>query len=308
MFQSWPAHPSCRHKLLPVVRAVLCVLSLLNAVWVTCASAREPSDREEEGMRGDVLAVVTHDALLKQTDRYDRDGRVLGRLQEGVETSQGLWPLRFEYEYDQAGQRLSEKVWDGRGELVKETRAGYDERGNRVAEVTAWADGTFDDASFYAFDPDGRRALGLHYNAPRVINRNRYAYDEQGRLARETFSRNYRYDRAGGPLVISALFEFGYEVQSRYDEQGHVREKRVTDLAGRLQTRSEFAYDERGNQVEERVFDPNGKPTERKEYRYEYDSAGNWTRDTMTWWKTQGTPQLFRTQVRSREIHYYEAR
>ena len=92
MFQSWPAHPSCRHKLLPVVRAVLCVLSLLNAVWVTCASAREPSDREEEGMRGDVLAVVTHDALLKQTDRYDRDGRVLGRLQEGVETQEERRP------------------------------------------------------------------------------------------------------------------------------------------------------------------------------------------------------------------------
>ncbi|MBX3235261.1 MAG: hypothetical protein KF814_03835 [Nitrospiraceae bacterium] len=252
---------------------------------------------------------MTHETFLNQTDRYDRDGRVVGRVQEGIETSRGLWPLRFEYEYGQAGQRLSEKVWDGRGELVKETRAGYDERGNRVAEVAAWADGTFDDASFYAFDSNSRRSLGLHYNAPHIINRNRYLYDDRGRLVREILSRNYRYDSAGAPLVTSALFEFGYEVLSDYNEQGHVREKRVTDLTGHLQTRSEFTYDDRGSQIEERVFDSNGKLTERKEYRYEYDQAGNWTKETMMWWKAQGgTPQLFRTQARSREIHYHEPR
>ena len=270
------------------------------------AWARERSDREEDGLVGAVATVETHEEFLVQTDRYDSGGRILERVQNGVKPGPGLWPLRFVYEYDPAGRRISEKILDGRGELVKETRTVYDDRGNRVAEVAAWGDGTFENASFYEFDGDRRMMLGLHYNAPLVVNRNTYGYDDQGRLVRETFARNYRYDAGGGRVVSSALFDYGYEVTTTYDGRGLVREKLVTDLTGVRQSRSEFTHDDRGNQIEERVFSANGTLTDRKEYRYEYDLVGNWTKETMNWWSiSKGVPQLIRTHVRTRTITYH---
>jgi YD repeat-containing protein len=264
------------------------------------------SDREEDGLLGPVQSVETRESLLVQTDRYDSSGRVTERLQGGKEPSQGLWPLRFSYRYDQAGRRISEAVHDARGELVKETRSAYDDHGDRSAEVAAWGDGTFENASLYEYDEAHRTKRGLHYNAVQVINRNLFAYDEAGRLTRERFERNYRYDQAGNLMVTTDRFDAGYEVAISYDGQGHVSEKVVSDLKGRRQGRSEFRYDEHGNQIEERSYDAEGRLTDRKAYRYDYDAVGNWIQETIQWWNaTHGREKLKEFHIRERTITYY---
>lgn len=294
-----------RRLVLPSPPLVL-IITLLCAVSAQPAVSAEPSDREEEGLVGAVRSVETRESLLVQTDRFDSGGRLIERIQGGVETSPGLWPLRFLYSYDQTGRRISEAVWDGRGELVKETRYGYDDRGDRSAEVAVWGDGTFENASLYDYDEVHRRAQGLHYNAVRVINRNLFAYDSRGQLVRERFERNYRYDAAGNQVVTSDRFDAGYEVATIYDDQGLVREKVVSDLAGRSQGRSLFRYDERGNQVEERISDAGGRITDRKAYRYEYDPVGNWIKETAEWYEVVGTREtLKQSHVRERSITYH---
>ena len=178
------------------------------------------SDREEDGLLGDVRSVETRESLLVQTDRYDPIGRLIERVQDGVETSQGLWPLRFAYTYDQTGRRTAEVVQDARGAVVKETRSVYDDRGNRSAELAAWGDGTFENVSLYEYDEAHRRIRGLHFNGVQVINRNLYAFDSAGRLVRERFERNYHYDAAGIQVIMTDRFDTGYEVAIVYDEQG----------------------------------------------------------------------------------------
>lgn len=294
-----------RRLVLPSPPLVL-IITLLCAVSAQPAASAEPSDREEEGLVGAVRSVETRESLLVQTDRFDSGGRLIERIQGGVETLPGLWPLRFLYSYDQAGRRISETVWDGRGELVKETRYGYDDRGDRSAEVAVWGDGTFENASLYDYDEAHRRTQGLHYNAVRVINRNLFAYDSRGRLVRERFERNYRYDAAGNQVVTSDRFDAGYEVATIYDDQGLVREKVVSDLAGRRQGQSLFRYDERGNQVEERISDAGGRITDRKAYHYEYDAVGNWIKETAEWYEVVGTREaLKQSHVRERSITYH---
>ena len=264
------------------------------------------SDREEDGLLGDVLSIETRESLLVQTDRYDPVGRLIERVQSGVETSQGLWPLRFVYTYDQAGRRTAEVVQDARGAVVKETRSVYDDRGNRSAELAAWGDGTFENVSLYEYDDAHRRVRGLHFNGVRVINRNLYAFDPAGRLVRERFERNYHYNAAGAQVVMTDRFDTGYEVAIVYDEQGYVREKVVSDLRSRPQGRSEFRYDERGNQNEERIFNAKGQATDRKVYRYEYDAVGNWIKETLQWWAVaDGRETLKQSHVRKRSIIYH---
>jgi len=283
----------------------LFILFLTVGLAVPSFSA-DLSDREEDGLRGDVQSVETSESLLVQTDRYDPRGRLIERIQGGREPSQGLWPLRFVYTYDQAGRRTAEIVQDARGAVVKETHSVYDDRGNRSAELSAWGDGTFENVSLYEYDAAHRRIRGLHFNGVQVINRNLYAFDSAGRLVRERLERNYHYNAAGDQVVRTDRFDTGYEVAIVYDERGQVREKIVSDLRGRRQGRSEFQYDEHGTQVEERIVNTNGQVTERKAYRYEYDAVGNWTKETLQWWEvTDGREALRESHVRERNIVYY---
>ena len=266
----------------------------------------DPSDREEEGLTGPVQSVETRESLLLQTDRFDAQGRLTERIQGGLETSHGLWPLRFLYSYDQTGRRMAEAVRDNRGELVKETRFAYDDHGNRTAEVATWGDGTFENASLYEYDQAGRRIRGLHYNAQQVINRNLFVYDGAGRLMRERFERNYRYDAGGNQVVRSARFDVGYEVDMRYDVDGRIHEKVVFDLTGLTQGRSAFRYDEHGNQIEERIFSADGRATDRKVYRYDYDAVGNWITEALQWWEVRdGREILKQFHIRERSITYF---
>jgi len=297
--------PSCKQLLAGASFSLILLWSLSCAVPVEAVMPVEPPDREEDGLVGAVRSVETRESLLVQTDHYDSQGRLIERNQGGTVSPQGLWPLRFLYSYDQAGRRISEAVRDRRGDLVKETRYGYDEQGDRSAEVAAWGDGTFENASFYEYDEAHRRTKGLHYNAVRVIDRNLFMYDGRGRLMGERFERNYRYDAAGKQVVTSDGFDAGYEVMTVYNERGQVREKVVSDLAGRRQGRSEFQYDEQGNQIEERVSDADGRVTDRKIYRYEYDAAGNWIKETAEWYEVAGTRErLKQSHVRERRITY----
>ena len=293
---------SSRRFNLILIGILLCVGPVLSAF------SAEISEREEEGLAGPVQSVETRESLLVQTDRFDAQGRLVERVQNGVEAPHGLWPLRFLYSYDQAGRRIAEAVRDGRGELVKETRFAYDDHGDRSAEVATWSDGTFENASFYDYDQAHRLIRGLHYNAQQVINRNLYTFDGPGRLMRERFERNYRYDADGRQVIRSDRLDMGYEVAMRYDDNGRIREKVVFDLTGLMQGRSEFRYDEHGNQNEEHIFNAEGRVTDRKVYRYEYDAIGNWIIEALQWWEVRsGRETLKQFHIRERSILYYQS-
>ncbi|MCC6144958.1 MAG: hypothetical protein IT368_14220 [Candidatus Hydrogenedentes bacterium] len=280
---------------------------LLFMPGAAASSSVELSDREEDGLLGAVTSVETTESLLVQTDRYDTGGRLIERVQGGIEDAHGLWPLRFVYSYDSSGKRTAEVVKDARGGVVKETRSVYDQSGNRSAELAAWGDGTFANVSLYEYDDTHRRTRGLHYNGVQVINRNLYTYDAWGRVVRERFERNYTYGGPGDRIVMTDRFDAGYDVAILYDEQGAVREKVVSDLQGRRQGRSKFHYDDHGNQNEERIFNAAGGLTDRKVYRYEYDAVGNWIQEVLEWWQvTDGLERLKQSSFRARNIAYYK--
>ena len=116
-----------------------------------------------------------------------------------------LGALTYISTHDAEGKRVSESVQDGKGTIIKHTVYGYDRREHRTAEVSAWADGTFENASFYDYDEQGHRIRGLHFNAPNLINRNSFQYDAEGRVIREVYGRNYTYKSD----TASAWFCFG---------------------------------------------------------------------------------------------------
>lgn len=303
-------HHNFRRMNLGPAKLTAMVLLMASFNWEVAAGAADvtpKTDREEAGLFGDVKTVITKEALLVETDHYDVAGRLLRRIEETSERQDMLGALIYISTHDAEGKRVSESVQDGKGAIIKQTVYGYDQREHRTAEVSAWADGTFENASFYDYDDQGHRIRGLHFNAPNLINRNTFHHDAQGRVIREIYSRNYTYKRHSERLVRFQEFDDGYDVTIRYDGRGLITEKLISDLKRALQSRSEFEYDHQGSQVEERIYDAKNVMTERKRYDYEYDSQGNWVSETLQWWELKKTrPQLKRTQMRERIITYFK--
>ncbi|HET6674476.1 MAG TPA: hypothetical protein VFG71_04010 [Nitrospiraceae bacterium] len=264
------------------------------------------SDRTEAGLIGTVKSVETIENLVKETYSYDNSGRLVQRMQEPIEGRGELGRIAVTSEYDAAGLNRLDTVCDHTGAPIKRTVFVHDNEWRRLAEVTAWADGTFVNSSFYEYDDKSHRIREVHFNAPSLINQNRYRYDEQGRIVGETYSRNYAYDEQSGQLFQFAKATAGYHVAVRYNAKGFVAEKIVHDLHGARESRSEFDYDVYGQQTEERIYDRKNRMIGRKRYEYSYDSVGNWVTETLHWWTfAAGKPHLKQEQTRRRVIAYF---
>jgi hypothetical protein len=264
------------------------------------------TDRAEAGLIGKVETVETIENLVKETHFYDSSGRLLERVQEPIKGQGGIGRIAVTSQYDSAGLNRLDTIRDHTGTPIKYTAYALDEQARRLAEVTAWADGTFVNGSFYEYDGKGHRTRELHFNAPNLINQNRYRYDEQGRVVDEIYSRNYEYEEDSGQLLQFPKATAGYHVTIRYNEKGFVGEKLINDLHGVRESRSEFDYDLHGQQIEERIYDRKNRLIGRKRYDYSYDPQGNWITETLHWWTfTTGHPHLKQTHTRRRVIIYF---
>jgi len=301
-----PSVGESRHKgLILLLLMVAASLIPLQAASVYARSQLR-SDRDEAGLIGNVKTVETIEDLVKEAHSYDPSGRLLQRVQEPIAGQGGIGRIAVTSEYDPTGLKRLDTICDRAGAPIKHTVYVHDDQGRRLAEVTAWADGGFVNSSFYEYNDKGHRIRELHFNAPNLINQNRYRYDDQGRIVDEIFSRNYEYEDSSGQLRQFPKATAGYHVTVRYNENGFVGEKIISDLRGVRESRSEFDYDLHGQQTEERVYDRKNRLIGRKQYEYSYDSQGNWITETLHWWTfTAGRPHLKQTHSRRRIIVYF---
>ncbi len=301
----------CRTKFQDMTRTLLLLFTLMGVLVLRHADPlyadnRIGTDRTEAGLIGKVKSVETIENLVKEMYSYDISGRLVQRVQEPIEGPGKLGRIAVTSEYDSAGLNRLDTVRDHTGAPIKRTVFIHDDERRRQAEVTAWADGTFVNSSFYEYDDKSHRIREVHFNAPSLINQNRYRYDEQGRIVGETYSRNYAYDEQSGQLFQFARAVAGYHVTARYNAKGFVAEKIVHDLHGGRESRSEFDYDMHGQQIEERIYDRKNRLIGRKRYGYSYDSVGNWVTETLHWWTFEaGKPHLKQEQTRRRAIAYF---
>jgi hypothetical protein len=292
-------------KLILLLRMTATVLIPLQTALAS-VGIQQPTDRADAGLIGNVSTIETIDDLVKETHSYDKSGRLLQRVQEPVEGQGGIGRIAVTSEYDSAGLSRLDTILDPAGAPIKHTVYLHDDHGRRLAEVTAWADGMFANSSFYEYDDKNRRIRELHFNAPHLINHNRYRYDSQGRIVEEIYSRNYEYEEDSGRLRQFPTATAGYHVTVRYNEKGFIGEKLISDLRGVRKSRSEFDYDLHGQQTEERIYDRKSRLIGRKRYEYSYDVRGNWITETLHWWTfTAGGPHLKQAHSRRRVIVYF---
>ncbi|MCW3124330.1 MAG: hypothetical protein JWQ38_3822 [Flavipsychrobacter sp.] len=198
------------------------------------------------------------------------------------------------------GDKLKSKttyVYDGQGNQIAET--GFDDKGKvKWREEFKYNTKTGQMNEVYDFDANDA-----------MTGRFTYRYDTRGNMAEETefYSdtsiRNKKtttkYDLDGNPREINHFNYNGRLVnQIKVDQMGlHFTEVSYNDDAS-LQSVISKKYDDKANQVFEDRFYTKDSSRIKIEYKLEYDTHGNWTKNTTS---KNGVP----VQMTERKIEYY---
>lgn len=265
---------------------------------------RMKSDREQVGLHGPVRSLrVDLDRPLKVAGllalkrrvpvrfaRYDTDGR---KLEEVSYNSGGCEEKREIHSYDQAGRKL-ERILRSGATVVRTT---YSYAGNRIqalehvkeanwtvtreygyvvdehgyqTEASCWEESVGEIRAFYDYSHDegGRLAAVTTRNARGVVyHKLLYSYDTNGKIAAEAA---YGPD---GTVYKRAIYRAG----------GRIREECTHEADGALSVKLVFTLDDNGNIVEVNSYNEAGELSSLKTVRrYEYDSFGNWIKETMS--------------------------
>ena len=226
------------------------------------------SDAQDEGLRGRVKTV--------NAESEDLSGTWMVSARK---------PTSMKH-YNQLGNLTESDSFDYRGNPFEITVYGY-VNGFRVSNVNEVE---------YEYNPPpivvaGPPAKSKVKSDPAYRYRHMYKYDEIGRLNEElTFESN------GRPLTKIAYVYSGNQKQElTYDDEGKLNQKSVT------------TFDAAGNEIEEVDFEiTDGSVKEKYRYSYEFDSQGNWIKQTTSKWVTKdGTSSYLPYSIDYRTITYY---
>jgi YD repeat-containing protein len=236
-----------------------------RAIYTGAVESRPKTDLERAGLTGPVRSVLVEagasdDTLVRrELTTYDPQGNL---TEYAGYQNPGTLERREVYTYEKDG-RLKERLrYDSKNSLVNREAYSYDASGKRTESAGYNADGTSSGKTVYNYDargnPLGEKGEGTFFKADVT-----YKYDEKGRLVEKT-------SRSMGGVPVRHTYKYG--------DADNLLEEEI-DHSGSGLARTTTRYDDRGNKVE--VFTTLG--TRRTEtYAYEYDSHGNWIRQTAT--------------------------
>lgn len=201
----------------------------------------------EEDEAGEILQMgweYYQDGTLHYETVHDSEGE---RQKEITYREDGqLWAVR---EYDSSKRQYWFTDYDEEGNIERQYRSDFDDKGNEILYVEYDAEGNISPVRGCACDPE------------EVIPYWRYEniYDESGNLLRQIV-----YDIDG--------VQTGY-VENAYDENANLVEETEYDAKNAEIYHAECTYDQKGNLVERYSFSEEYQ--ERNKTIYEYDGRGN---------------------------------
>lgn len=250
-----------------------------------------------------------------RTHQYLTDSR--GNITEyAVYESDGTMAIRFIYAYNQAGQKIEEKVIYHNGTAGGRTVHVYDSKGKETETTGYDRDGAVAYKQRVTFDDQGRRIEWLQYVGEVLRYRIFTSYDAKGRVREEeTIELN------ATPGVYVSHSPIPGKIDYVYDDEKRTKEVLTYDSTGALKGRMVYSFDENGSEIKRLEFDANGssKPQELSWYeksrlvrhfkgeiftRIEYDSYGNWIKKThFLLAQDSREPEAYRAEYRNVTYH-----
>ena len=227
------------------------------------------SDRDDRGLRGHVKTVFTE-------SQHPADSGAPKPRQ----------PQAMDY-YNQGGNRTRGEFYDYKGNLGDITVYGYLD-GARVSNFKHLRH-EYNPPPMMISSAPGE--VKPKYD-PRYATKYTYQYDDQKRLTEESVIGNE------GKLRLRYVYKYS----------GKQKEKWVYSSDGSLNQHYLSTLDEHGNEVEKTTFNvKDGSVESKRTYVYEFDSKGNWTKQTTSKWVTKdGGSSQEKESVYYRTIEYYK--
>ncbi len=239
----------------------------------TPEAPRAGSDASDDGLHGPVKSVRREHQFVSET-HFTMDG-----------------PRSWVDTYNEKGNKVRSETFDFKNNIVRLTVYGYLD-GNRVSasKHIPRADGHRPGIGAGGGIGPGRSLLSNKKKEdPRYSRRYEFKYDDKKRLIEDTdFSSN-------GDILWRRVFKY----------EGNQKEELFYRDNGSLTQRNVDTLDDKGNVIERTVFAPDGSVRSKVSFTYEFDSVGNWTRQTRSWKVVDERHRPFEPSSVIRTITYY---
>jgi YD repeat-containing protein len=220
--------------------------------------------------------------LLEYTD-YNLDGSVrskvsFGRDLAGFKTDEAyydskgrLYRKRF-FRPGPDGKLIREESYDPKGLLVARTLPGYSDAG--VLDQLDTYDGGGILIRSRTYDAAGNLIEDSHYENGSLSVRSVGSYDANGNKLEES------HHKGDGSLYNDSLINPA-KIMYSYDTAGRLSQQILYGGDGSVSWRISYAYDPSGNIGEQWQYRLGSFLISHRTYAYEYDSAGNWLKQTV---------------------------
>ncbi len=199
---------------------------------------------EDRHLSGEIITVYEDGAKYQDSVWYDDDGAVSytahivydgqdNLLYAVNKNADGTLKGRVEWTYDEAGQNVAYRQYDGDGAVIYSYDTAYDEFGNKVRVSGGRHNENDMSEILYEYDEQGNmlRQIVKHPNTDEILDYTDYTYDEAGRKTGQIYY-------IGGPDAGAWADEYRYV----YDENGNLQKRELVDESGRVYSSVEYSY------------------------------------------------------------------
>ncbi len=280
-------HIKSFHKFLMVLGVVLACATSLSSE----ASTLIENAKERNGLMGPVRKVIAKDRYYTITDSYDPSGNLIEEVSDfKFDNSESR--SKYIFTYDDQG--LSKEVlhYGDAGGLVsrKLLSFGFHQDGKPAAMVATTNNGSYAHSEFWIYDNRGNLAEKIYFTGGFT---DKSIFDAQGKVI---YAIRYR-----GDAIL-------FESVKHYNFKGELAESLYYKADGSLSRKDQYKYDEASRQIEEHSdFYKHYFGLRKSLTRYEFDTYGNWVRQTVEQWadETDITKPVPAEVIRERIISYY---
>ena len=273
----------------PWLFRVLFIVGALLCPAVGSVLAATTSDLSKQELIGPVKTAVTRHSQLRTIHHFDRDGHL---TKVELFPTQETDSAQYRLSYDAAGRVTEEQTIepDGHALYKKIYRYGFDEQGRQVAMVAATDDGQLAHAEFNLYDERGVVTEDLAITGNGTVEKS--LYDIGGKLI-------YLARYFQGRLVLESTHHHG--------PLSRLKESRFYSGDGVLMRKDVYRYNDAGLRIEQQSEFFRSAHLRKSVVTYEFDTVGNWTKETIQrWTEKNGALSLLETVVsRERQITYY---
>jgi hypothetical protein len=284
------------------MKVILIVLAL--SLFSAChAEAQLRSDREKESLLDSVHTIRVEKVLLpEEGGRHSEVPREVSqvtynergnKIEETKYSADSSLVSKSVFDYDTAGNLTAVTVYNGEGAIYLRKIFSYTRRpGERRIEESVFKGGTTLQAkTIYTSDNKDRGTESASFDANGKLGMRLVTiYGTNGKPAEvEVFNNSSRT----GKVIFS------------YDAQGNQTGNAEYDAVGVRGNKYVFSGDlKRGSQTEVAEYDANDNLVNKESYVREFDSLGNWTKETKSKLNLQ-SGKFEPVQVTHRIISYY---